>query len=536
MHRGFALLCSPEGMIEQVIRDDLGIKDMAPEGRLFIDLMDSGSRIKSMNFLFDIKSEEVASDHSLNVWTGDNLMTLSFIGVRLKNKLLIIGANDQNQAVEFTKSLQEINNEQANTIRRLMKENIEEGKTKNKTQDVSWDDLSSLNNELINLQRELAKKNAELERLNELKNQFVGMAAHDLRNPLSVIHTHTNLLISRASDYLPPRYVKFLNNIFSTTQFMLRLIEDLLDVSKLESGKLELKTDTLDLVELAGKNAGLNQTLADREGIKIHLDHKPDHIYVKGDRYKLDQVLNNLLSNAIKFSPSGSSIRLRLELLKDYARVSVVDEGQGIPADKLNHIFQPFQKPVVSDSTREKGTGLGLSIGKRIVEGHGGEIWVESEEGKGSVFRFTLPLAEVPTESKDADQVAPSQAPCQWKDKTILAAEDDPSSRRLLEEMLKPAFDRVISCTYGKELLKSLEGQKQVDLVLLDIDLPDMNGHEVIRKIRKSHPYVPVIVQTALDKQIDKESILEAGANEFITKPLDIRLLFDTMNRYLKDE
>ena len=536
MLRGFALLCSPEGMIEQVIRDDLGIKDMAPEGRLFIDLMDSGSRIKSMNFLFEIKSEEMAFDHSLNVWAGDHLMTLSFVGIRLKNKLLIIGANDQNQAVEFTKSLQEINNEQANIIRRLMKEKMEGRSSKGKTQDVSWDDLSALNNELVNLQRELAKKNAELERLNELKNQFVGMAAHDLRNPLSVIHTQTNLLINKASDYLPPRYVKFLNNIFSTTQFMLRLIEDLLDVSKIESGKLELNIETLDLVELAGRNAGLNQTLADREGIKIHLDHKPDHIYVKGDRYKLEQVLNNLLSNAIKFSPSGSSIHLKLELSGDHARVSVIDEGQGIPADKLHHIFQPFQKPVVSDSTQEKGTGLGLSIARRIVEGHNGNIQVESEEGKGSIFRFTLPLAEGTAEPAGNDQVSLSQVPYRWEDKTIVAADDDPSSRRLLEEMLKPVFGSVISCAYGEELLKSLEAQNQADLVLLDIDLPDLDGREVIRRIRERHPDVPVIVQTALDKMDDKKSILEAGANEYFTKPIDSRLLFDTISRYLENK
>ena len=532
---GFALLCGREGMIEQVVRDDLGLGDMAPEGRLFIDLMDAGSRIKSMNFLLDIKSKEVAFDYQLNVWTGDTLRTLSFVGVRLKDKLLVIAANDQDEAVEFTKNLQDINNQQANVIRQLMKEKIELRRGSAQEHNFSYNDLSALNNELINLQRELARKNAELERVNDLKNQFLGMAAHDLRNPLAIIHTQSKLLIDRTSDNLPPRYLKFLNNIHTTAQFMLRLVEDLLDVSKIESGKLDLNLQNFNLVELAEKNVELNQVLADRRNIRLHLDNRADSIYIQGDWHKLEQVFNNLISNAIKFSPSGASIRIMLEVSDERAMVSVEDKGQGIPPENLDQIFQPFQKTMTSESTEEKGTGLGLNIARRIIEGHQGEIWVESEEGAGSAFKFTLPLAEDANEKNHTHQTK-AHSTHQWKDKTILIVEDDPSSLKLLEEMLKPVTADLITCNHGKETLKVLQEHTEIDLVLLDIDLPDIDGRDIILKIRKFNSTLPVIAQTAMVKAKDKASIMEAGADEYFPKPIDWDVLFDKIDKYLGEK
>ncbi|MFW6103655.1 MAG: ATP-binding protein, partial [Bacteroidota bacterium] len=497
---GFALLCSKEGVTEQVIRDDLGIGDMAPEGRLFIDLMDSGSRIKSMNFLFDIKTKEVAYDHQLNVWVGDVLRTLSFVGVTLKNKILIIAANDQEEAMEFTRDLQHIHNEQANTIRKLMKEKMARENEGNRDQDFSYDDMSALNNELINLQRELARKNAELKRVNDLKNQFLGMAAHDLRNPLAIIHTQSQLLIERASGNLPPHYQKFLNNIYSTAQFMLHLVEDLLDVSKIESGRLNLNLQTFNLVELARNNQALNQVLADRRNIQLHMEYSVDPIYIEGDWHKLEQVFNNLIGNAIKFAPSDSEIRVLLETSNNYAHVSVEDEGAGISPDRQEDIFQPFQKSAESSATEEKGTGLGLNIAKRIVEGHQGGIWVDSKEGKGTAFRFTLPLAKDVESEKEMDQENNEPLAYNLKNKTVLFVEDDVSSRRLMEEMLSPSFENIISCANGNETLEALQKHSGIDLVLLDIDLPDIDGREIARKIKSFDPHVPIIAQTALVK------------------------------------
>ncbi|MGM0532024.1 MAG: hybrid sensor histidine kinase/response regulator [Bacteroidota bacterium] len=533
---GFALLCNQEGMIEQVVRDDLGLGDETPEETLFIDLMDPGSRIKSMNFLHAIKSKEVAFDHQLNVWTGDILRTLSFVGVRLKDKLLVIAANNEDEAVEFTRNLQDINNEQANIIRRLMKEKSEMRKSNARAEEFSYDDLSALNNELVNLQRELARKNAELERVNDLKNQFLGMAAHDLRNPLAIIHTQAQLLIDRASDDLPPNHMKFLNNIYSTAEFMLRLVEDLLDVSKIESGKLELNLKTFNLVDLARNNVGLNQVLADRRNIRLDLNNDTDPVYIQGDWHKLEQVFNNLISNAIKFSPSDSSVRIIFEVRNRYVRVSVEDKGQGIPSENLEHIFEPFQKTGVSEATEEKGTGLGLNIARRIIEGHQGEIWVESEEGKGSVFRFTLPLTDVTEdtgEHKSASQDEKASATPSWEDKTLLLVEDDLASLKLMEEMLKPLVGSIISCTHGSETLEALSKNDDIDLILLDIGLPDIDGRKLIRKIREINTQIPVIVQTALTMVKDKESILEAGADEFLTKPIDHDVLLDQIEKHV---
>ena len=417
---GFALLCDKQGKITEIVKDHLHIEKTNPLGKHFIHLVDSGSRTKVMDFLFSIEGEEVAFDHQLNVWIGDVVKTLSLVGVKMKNQIMIIAANSQNELIEFSQNLQEINNEQANTIRRLMKEKAEHEHADDSQQHHSYDDLTALNNELINLQRELSKKNAELERLNALKNQFLGMAAHDLRNPLAIIYTHSKFLIDKASGILPSNYLKFLNNIITTSQFMLRLVEDLLDVSKIESGKLELNQEPFNLVDLAVNNVALNQSLADKKDVKLHLEYPSDHIMVNGDWHKLEQVFNNLLNNAIKFSPSGQSIRMDIEAEADRVKVSVEDHGPGIAADRQQALFQPFQKNSTPGSDGEKGSGLGLSIVKRIVEGHQGKIWVESEEGEGAVFRFTLPLLEI---KRDKSQKNPEKKDAKstgWRNHTLL--------------------------------------------------------------------------------------------------------------------
>jgi signal transduction histidine kinase len=252
--------------------------------------------------------------------------------------------------------------------------------------------LVSANNELSNLGRELQKKNAELVKLNDLKNQFLGMAAHDLRNPISVILSYSDFLLEEAGETLGEEHRRFLATIRKSSDFMLSMLNDLLDITKIESGRLELELETVDLTDLIEHNVVLNRVLAAKKTIGIRFQHAEDLPPTPVDRGKIDQVLNNLISNAVKFSPAGTTVTVHAFRSGDHVTVSVKDEGPGIPEGDRQKLFQPFSRTSVKSTGGEKSTGLGLAIVKKIILGHRGKIWVESGIGTGSTFYFSLPL------------------------------------------------------------------------------------------------------------------------------------------------
>jgi signal transduction histidine kinase len=284
----------------------------------------------------------------------------------------------------------QINNEQANALRQAMKELSLQSARPERESDL-YDELTRLNNELVTAQRELAKKNIELARLNDQKNEFLGIAAHDLRNPLGVILAYSHFLIEEAAPALGQEQVGFLNRIKSSSNFMLNLVNNLLDISVIEAGKLQLNLEQVELGELLRENISVNRVLADREQIRLTLERVDKVPAMMLDRVKIEQVLNNLLGNAIKFSPAGSEVSVSLEDSESDAIITVRDRGPGIPEEEIGRVFQPFTKTGSRRSEREKSAGLGLAIVKKIVAGHGGEISVESKIGEGSAFRVALP-------------------------------------------------------------------------------------------------------------------------------------------------
>jgi signal transduction histidine kinase len=257
-----------------------------------------------------------------------------------------------------------------------------------------YHELTLLNNELMTLQRELVKRTVDLEKLNEQKNEFIGIAAHDLRNPLQVIDGYSALLLREAFGPLTPQQREMVSAISRNSDFMLRLITDLLQISRIESGKLQLEMQLADLVELLRKNVQLNRLLAQQKEIELDLVCKEEQLTLLMDTQKIEQVLNNLLQNAIKFSHSGTVVTVELERTEPGALISVKDQGQGIPAEEMDRLFKPFQKMSVRSTRGEPSTGLGLAIAKRIVVGHQGEIWAESQPGAGSTFYVRLPFGE----------------------------------------------------------------------------------------------------------------------------------------------
>ncbi len=251
--------------------------------------------------------------------------------------------------------------------------------------------LVQLNNDFSNLNRELQKGNAELVKLNDMKNQLLGMAAHDLRNPIGAIQNLSCFLLEEAGKSLNPMHLQFLNLIHSSSSFMLSLLDDLLDIAKIEAGKLDLDVQPTDLIELIKRNVALNQVLADKKKIRIRLHHYEALPLVPLDAMKIEQVLNNLLSNAIKFSAPETVTTITVLNSGDHVTVSVADQGQGIPEAEQAKLFQPFTKTSVRSTSGEKSTGLGLAIVRKIILGHLGKIWVQSQVGQGTTFFFSLP-------------------------------------------------------------------------------------------------------------------------------------------------
>jgi len=252
--------------------------------------------------------------------------------------------------------------------------------------------LMEMNHELSNLSRQQQKSNAELQRLNELKNQFLGMAAHDLRNPIANIYAYTSLFLDDDDRQIAPDMRKVLADLRSLSEFMLSLISNLLDITVIEMGQLRLDKQPLEPAAFLHEVVGLNRLFAERNAIRLQEQCGQLPQLLLADPHKLKQVLNNLISNGIKFSPRGSTVLIQTETVGSRLRISVIDQGPGISEQEQQKLFKPFGRGAARPEHGETSTGLGLVISRRIVEAHGGTIGVISEPGAGATFWFELPL------------------------------------------------------------------------------------------------------------------------------------------------
>ena len=234
----------------------------------------------------------------------------------------------------------------------------------------------------------------QLVELNQLKSKFLGIAAHDLRSPIGVVKSYLQLFLGGYLGEVPASQREIIEKMDNSCQTMLGLINDLLDVTAIEAGQLELKTRDVDLTAYLQECHATNAMLAKAKSIELALDLEPDLPHVMMDPDRINQVLNNLITNACKYSFPNTVITLRARVTGNEVAIAVQDQGQGIPESELPKMFTDFGKTSVRPTRGEKSIGLGLAIVKRMVEAHGGRIWVESQVGAGSTFTFTLPLAQ----------------------------------------------------------------------------------------------------------------------------------------------
>jgi signal transduction histidine kinase len=389
---GIALVCDVQGTILKVIRDELDISDKVIPGKPLTSLVDQGSCAKALNFLAELREQRAAFDWELNVPIAGRVTTLHFAGGATNGNLLIVVAQNSNDVMKLYEELMQMNNEQMNALRQAIKEQMDLARVQTERDGALYDEISRLNNELVNLQRELAKKNVELERLNQQKDRFLGMAAHDLRSPLAIILTYSEFLLDEADEALSEEHLEFLARIQSSTEFMLKLVNDLLDISTIEAGKLQLACQPTNLIALVERNVALNSILAAKKQMQLSCHYDEDLPEVMVDAARIEQVLNNLIANAIKYSYPHSTVEIGVARHENQAVISIKDEGQGIPADEIEKLFELFGKITVRSTNGEKSSGLGLAIARKIVQEHHGDIWVESQEGSGSTFYFSLPL------------------------------------------------------------------------------------------------------------------------------------------------
>ena len=378
-------------------------------------------------------------------------------------------------------------------------------------------------------EEELRAANIALAKAIRLKDEFLANMSHELRTPLNAILSFSESLTEGTYGPLTTRQSEVVRLIDESGRHLLDLISDVLDLSKIEAGKFELQPApmTVEACCQASLQMIKQQAVSKRLRLSTAYMHETDSIYA--DERRLKQMLVNLLGNAVKFTPEGGVVGLDVvQLGQEAIRFTVWDSGIGIPHDKLAELFQPFVQLDSSLSRQYSGTGLGLAVVQRLAELHGGGVAVESEPGQGSRFSFTIPIHraqfQLKSESKRSD--GESQQNVNARTMRVLLVEDNEINRVVTQDYLVDKGYDVITALNGFEALEQAR-HHQPELILMDVQMPGMDGLEAIRQLRTLPEFVttPIIAVTALAMPGDRERCLEAGANEYLTKPISLKVL-----------
>ena len=385
------------------------------------------------------------------------------------------------------------------------------------------------------IQREKEKAQAS----ERAKHQFLANMSHEIRTPMNAIKGMTDILIRRN-----PRdeQLEYLNGIKQSSDSLLVIINDILDISKIEEGKIELEREPFSINSLVDNLHALMQFKAEEKGLELVKNIPENNLMVIGDEIRLRQILINLIGNAIKFTEKGMvTTRIESTQIQNTLNVhfTVADTGIGIDADRIDQIFDSFQQAYSDTSRKFGGTGLGLSISKRLVELHNGKIWVESEKGRGSQFHFTISyqIAEsVVNEEiykKDGDSIS-----ADLKGIKVLLVEDNQFNAIVAQEELEDTIEdvQVVLAENGMIAVEKLKAGN-FDVILMDVQMPKMNGYEATQRIRafnNGKSRIPIIAMTAnvLKEEVDK--CFEAGMDDFIGKPFNTNDLIGKMDRLVK--
>lgn len=391
--------------------------------------------------------------------------------------------------------------------------------------------------ELKTAQTKTLEAQAQAQKANEAKTQFLANMSHEIRSPLNAISGFSQILLDKERQLqVPAEFYQFLQNINQSSQNLSELINNILDLSKIEAGKVEVFYETLNLKQLFQGLYHINQENALKKGVRFSYSfdaNLPE--YVATDRTKVNQILMNLISNAIKFTPIRQQVIMKAEKERQWLVFKVTDEGMGIPIEKQQHIFGAFEQSDNTITRRFGGTGLGLAITKKMVKMMEGHMTLESEEGVGSVFTVKLPLKEVKQQKNTNRQTLENYKFS--KDNIVLIAEDNLLNQRVLQVFFKNLPIQVHVVENGKLAVEKTK-ELHPDLILMDLHMPEMSGLEATKVIRQIKEFADLpIVAISADAFIQQQqNALEAGMNDYLTKPIDLRKLKDILVEYLKPE
>ncbi|MGV3483851.1 MAG: ATP-binding protein, partial [Planctomycetaceae bacterium] len=397
---------------------------------------------------------------------------------------------------------------------------------------------------------ELANRAANL--ANEAKSAFLATMSHELRTPLTAVLGFADMLRSESDQ---PDYLDKVETIKRNGQYLLALLNDVLDLSKIEAGKLDIDQEVIDILAVTHDVQSLMQIRATEAGIPLRFEYKTKlPREVTADEVRVRQILVNLISNAIKFTNAGEvlvTVELRHELQPPMLSISVKDTGIGITPEQQARLFTPFNQATQETTKRFGGTGLGLSISKRLAEGMGGMITVQSEVGVGSEFTFSLPVSEIQVQSLVPARpatTAPSEAAANAQaarpalpkiDGRILLADDRRDVWRIGKYFLEKCGAEVTIVEDGRQALDAVQRAQgdgnPFDLILMDMQMPVMTGREAVAAIRDLRLQIPIIALTADAMDGEREACLAMGCDEYFPKPIDGPRLMNLIASFLNE-
>ena len=396
-----------------------------------------------------------------------------------------------------------------------------------------------LSNQIIKrteIEKELIDAKEKAEESNRLKSAFLANMSHEIRTPMNGILGFAGLLKEpNLSGELQQSYIKIIEKSGAR---MLNIINDIVSISRIESGLVEINLKELYINE---QLEYLYNFFKHRvENKKIDFSFKSSmplkNSIVQTDPEKFMSIFSNLIKNAIKYTEKGL-IEFGYNIKGNFYEFYVKDYGIGIPEDRQGAIFERFVQADIEDKMARQGAGLGLSISKAYVEMLGGKIWVKSEEGKGSVFYFTLPYpTETIKENKSKKEISIPAEATPIKKLKIVITEDDEASAQLISIISQSIVKEIINVSNGKEAVEACRNHPDIDMVLMDIQMPEMNGYEATREIRKFNKDIIIIAQTAFAMVGDKEKALASGCNEYLSKPIIRNELFSIIKQYFIDK
>jgi CheY-like chemotaxis protein len=377
-----------------------------------------------------------------------------------------------------------------------------------------------------------AKEKAE--ESDRLKLAFLANISHEIRTPINGILGFAQLL--KEPGLKEKEQQRFIDIVEKSGLRMLDTVNDLIDIAKIESGQMKVQVSIFNLGLQLKSLYDFFMIQAFEKGLKLSLDTElvSDWTFIQTDQNKLDSIISNLIKNAIKFTDHGE-IELGCKIRNDMLEFYVRDTGIGIQKKRQMAIFNRFEQAQNNDPRSYEGSGLGLAIAKAYVEMLNGEIWLESSPGKGSTFFFTIPYKKAGNnylDSHASNGFSHQGKIPQLNGKTILVAEDDLYSREMIVYLIRKTGVNLLVACDGKEALNCFR-QNKIDLVLLDIRLPEMNGFTVLEEIRKISPDIPVIVQSAFALSDDIRMFRESGFTDYLTKPIATERMYELLSLYL---